>query len=106
MPSHLDLGGPLDLGGDVVDLLRALIDIESVSGNETGIADQIEAALRPYGHLSVVRDGNVIVARTELGRSERVVMVSMRVPFSRPSGACRCRGLGAGGSTAADCPRW
>jgi len=65
---------PLDLGGDVVDLLRALIDIESVSGQETAIADQIEAALRPYAHLSVVRDGNVIVARTDLSRSERVVI--------------------------------
>jgi succinyl-diaminopimelate desuccinylase len=65
---------PLDLDGDVVDLLRALIDIESVSGNETGIADQIEAALQPYGHLDVTRDGNVIVARTQLGRAERVVI--------------------------------
>lgn len=65
---------PLDLGGDVVDLLRALIDIESVSGNETDIADQIETALRPCGHLDVIRDGNVIVARTDLGRSERVVI--------------------------------
>jgi succinyl-diaminopimelate desuccinylase len=65
---------PLDLDGDVVDLLRALIDIESVSGNETNIADQIEAALRPYEHLEVIRDGNVIVARTNLGRAERVVI--------------------------------
>ncbi|HEY6812019.1 MAG TPA: succinyl-diaminopimelate desuccinylase, partial [Propionibacteriaceae bacterium] len=64
----------LDLEGDVVELLRALIDVESVSGNETEIADQVEAALRPYGHLNVLRDGNVVFARTELGRSERVVI--------------------------------
>ncbi len=65
---------PLDVEGDVVALLRQLIDIESVSGDETLIADQIEAALRPYAHLEVTRDQNVIVARTDLGRDERVVI--------------------------------
>ena len=30
----------LDLDGDLVALLRALIDIESVSGNEAEIADR------------------------------------------------------------------
>ena len=64
----------LDLEGDVVELLRALIDVESVSGNETEIADLVEAALQPIGHLNVLRDGNVVFARTELGRSERVVI--------------------------------
>ena len=65
---------PLDLTGDPVALLRALIDIESVSGNEAQIADRIEEALRPYGHLEVIRDGQVIVARTDLGRAERVII--------------------------------
>ena len=64
----------LDLEGDPTALLRALIDIESVSGNETEIAGSIEAALRPYGHLAVTRDGNVVLARTELGRGSRVVI--------------------------------
>jgi succinyl-diaminopimelate desuccinylase len=64
----------LEVTGDVVELLRALIDIESVSGNEAEIADQVERALRPIGHLNVWRDGNVVVARTETGRSERVVI--------------------------------
>jgi succinyl-diaminopimelate desuccinylase len=64
----------LDLEGDPIALLRALIDIESVSGNEAEIAGSIEAALRPYGHLAVTRDGNVILARTELGRGSRVVI--------------------------------
>ena len=58
---------PLNLGGDVVELLRALIDIESVSGQETEIADRVEQALRRYDHLKVSRDGNVVLARTELG---------------------------------------
>ncbi len=65
---------PLDLEADVVALLRALIDIESVSGDETPIADAVEQALRPYDHLEVIRDGNVVIARTDLGRTERVVI--------------------------------
>ena len=64
----------LDLSGDLVTLLRALIDLESVSGDEAGIADEVEAALRPLDHLDVVRDGNVVVARTDLGRADRVVV--------------------------------
>ena len=65
---------PLDLDGDVVALLRRLVDLESVSGNETPIADAVEDALRSYAHLEVIRDGNVVIARTDLGRAERVVI--------------------------------
>ncbi|MCW2811178.1 MAG: dapE [Friedmanniella sp.] len=65
---------PLNLQGDVVELLEALIDIESVSGDEGVIANRIEASLRPYAHLETIRDGNVVVARTRLGRAERVVI--------------------------------
>jgi succinyl-diaminopimelate desuccinylase len=68
------VSAPLDLDGDVVQLLRALVDVESVSGNERQIADLIEQALGQYSHLNVLRDGNVVLARTELGRSERVVI--------------------------------
>jgi succinyl-diaminopimelate desuccinylase len=64
----------LDLQGDVVALLRQLIDVESVSGDERPIADLVEAALRPYQHLEVIRDHNVVVARTHAGRDERVVV--------------------------------
>jgi succinyl-diaminopimelate desuccinylase len=64
----------LDLAGDVVALLRQLIDVESVSGDEALIADLVEAALRPCGHLEVIRDQNVVVARTNLGRTDRVVV--------------------------------
>ena len=65
---------PLDLESDPVDLLRRLVDVESVSGNETAITDLVEEALRRYPHLQVSREGNVVVARTELGRAERVVV--------------------------------
>jgi succinyl-diaminopimelate desuccinylase len=65
---------PLDLTTDVVDLTVQLVDIESVSRDEQAIADAVEAALTPYDHLTITRRGNTIVARTELGRAERVVI--------------------------------
>lgn len=71
MSTEADL---LDLSGDTVELLTRLIDIESVSRNERRIADAVEAALRPLAHLSVSRHGNTVVARTDLGLGERVVL--------------------------------
>ncbi|MER1997783.1 MAG: succinyl-diaminopimelate desuccinylase, partial [Arthrobacter sp.] len=50
------------------------MDIESVSGNEAAIADAVEAALQGLDHLEVVRDGDSVMARTNLGRSERVIL--------------------------------
>ena len=64
----------LPLDGDVVALTRVLIDIPSVSMNEEAITDQVEEALRRFEHLTVERFGNTLVARTNLGRDERVVI--------------------------------
>ncbi len=64
----------MDLSVDVVDLARALIETPSESGHEAALADTIEAALRALPHLMVVRDGDSIVASTQLGRSERVII--------------------------------
>jgi succinyl-diaminopimelate desuccinylase len=64
----------LDLKSDVVDLTRVICDIESVSGNEKDLADAIEEALNAYPHLEVIRDGDAIVAKTNLGRAKRVVI--------------------------------
>ncbi|SEQ97281.1 succinyl-diaminopimelate desuccinylase [Microlunatus flavus] len=64
----------LDLTADLTDLLVALVDIESVSGDEGRVTDAIEAALRPLDHLELERDGDVLFARTQLGRPERVVL--------------------------------
>lgn len=64
----------LDLTADPADLTAALIDLESVSGAEGPIADAVEAALRRSPHLTVHRDGDAVVARTDLGRGERVVL--------------------------------
>jgi succinyl-diaminopimelate desuccinylase len=64
----------LDLSVDTITLLEQLVNIESVSRNEQRIADAVEAALRPLGHLEVSRHGNTVVARTSLGQPERVVI--------------------------------
>ena len=64
----------LDLTADVVELTRAICDIRSVSGEEGPLADAVEAALRRLPHLEVLRDGDAVVARTQLGRAERVVL--------------------------------
>ncbi|BBE23428.1 succinyl-diaminopimelate desuccinylase [Arthrobacter sp. MN05-02] len=64
----------LDLASDVARLTARLIDFESVSGNEAGIADAVEQALRALQHLEVVRDGDCVLARTRLGRAERVIL--------------------------------
>jgi len=64
----------LNLAGDVAELTRELVDIESVSGNEGQLADAIEQALSAYPHLSITRDGNAIVARTNLGLAKQVII--------------------------------
>ncbi|MCH0540076.1 succinyl-diaminopimelate desuccinylase [Streptomyces sp. MUM 203J] len=65
---------PLDLTQDGPALTAALVDFPSVSGTEGPLADAIEQALRALPHLTVDRYGNNIVARTRLGRAERVVL--------------------------------
>ena len=64
----------LDLSSDSADLTAALVDVESVSGEEADLAVAIGRALRELPHLSVHSDGNTVVARTSLGRPHRVVV--------------------------------
>ena len=64
----------LDLSASSIELTRALCDLESVSGDETAIADAMERALAGVGHLEIIRDGDTVVARTNLGRSQRVII--------------------------------
>jgi succinyl-diaminopimelate desuccinylase len=64
----------LDLQADAVTLTEQLVNIESVSRNEAAIADAVESALRTLGHLEVTRHGHTVVARTNLGHVERVVI--------------------------------
>ncbi|GAA1972628.1 succinyl-diaminopimelate desuccinylase [Isoptericola halotolerans] len=71
---------------DLADLLAAVCDIESVSGDETALADAVEALLRDQPHLEVTRDGDAVVARTLLGRERRVVLAGHldTVPLTDP----------------------
>jgi len=75
----------LDLAADVVDLTRTVCDLQSVSGSEGPLADAVETALRRLPHLQVLRDGDAVLARTALGRPERVVLAGHldTVPVAR-----------------------
>lgn len=65
----------LDLRRDPVALTAALVDIPSESRHETRIADEIEAALREQTTgFEVVRNGDAVLARTNLGRASRVLL--------------------------------
>lgn len=64
----------LDLRADAITLTKVVCDIPSESGNESRLADAVEAALEDCPHLSVLRLGNTVVARTMLGRSRRIVI--------------------------------
>ncbi len=64
----------LDLEGDLVTLLQTLVDLESVSGNERAIADAVQESLNGYDHLDVQRDADLVMARTQLDRAERIVI--------------------------------
>ncbi|MEU7786016.1 succinyl-diaminopimelate desuccinylase [Amycolatopsis sp. NPDC049159] len=65
----------LDLHADPVDLTAALADVFSVSGSEAELATLVQEALREQApHLEVVRNGDAVLARTNLGRGSRVVL--------------------------------
>jgi succinyl-diaminopimelate desuccinylase len=79
----------LDLRQDVALLTAAIMDINSVSGNEKELADAVEAALLAIPQLTVLRDGDSIIARTELGLQERVILAGHldTVPLPLAGGA-------------------
>lgn len=64
----------LDLRADVVELTRQLVDLPSVSGAERELADAVQQALQALGGLELYRDGDAVVARTQLGRPSRIVL--------------------------------
>jgi succinyl-diaminopimelate desuccinylase len=71
----LHVADTLHLSADPVDLTAALVDVPSVSGDEETIADLVERSLREQtAHLEIVRSGNSVLARTNLGRERRVVL--------------------------------
>lgn len=64
----------LDLRADPADLTVALVDIPSVSRDERRIADEVERALREQTGYQVIRNGDAVLARTDLGRPTRVLL--------------------------------
>ncbi|WP_328359675.1 succinyl-diaminopimelate desuccinylase [Mycobacterium sp. NBC_00419] len=65
----------LDLSADPIALTAALVDIPSVSRDEARIADEVEAALRAQtSGFEIVRNGDAVLARTNLGRPSRVLL--------------------------------
>ena len=64
----------LDVTAGPVELARRLVDVPSVSGDEKALADAVEAVLRDTAHLEVERSGHTLVARTRLGRDQRVAV--------------------------------
>jgi succinyl-diaminopimelate desuccinylase len=64
----------LDPTVDPVTLTEQLVDIPSESGEEEAVADAVEQALSACDHLEVERFGHTVVARTDTGAAERVVL--------------------------------
>jgi succinyl-diaminopimelate desuccinylase len=84
----------LDLAQSGAALTAAIVDVPSVSRDEARLADLVEDALRRYPTLRVERDGNVVLARTDLGREQRLALaghldtvpIADNVPSSRAGG--------------------
>lgn len=77
--SDADSAAFLSVLDDPVELTARLCDVPSVSGDERRIADAVEAVLRdisagPGPTLDIVRNGDALIARTNLGLSERVLV--------------------------------
>ncbi|MFM8861206.1 MAG: hypothetical protein ACKOIA_01915 [Acidimicrobiia bacterium] len=67
-----------------VDLLArtaALVDIASPSRAEAPLVDVLESELRAHPHLELTRVGDNLVARTTLGRQQRIVLAPTRAPM-------------------------
>ena len=65
--------------GDPAELTGRLCAVESVSGNETALADAVVDVLErisagPGPDLEILRDGDTVIARTNLGLAERIVV--------------------------------
>ncbi len=59
---------------DLLAFTAALVDIPSVSHDERAVTDHLESLLAPVPWLETTRLGETLVARTRLGRSERLLL--------------------------------
>jgi succinyl-diaminopimelate desuccinylase len=83
----------LDLTADPVELTAALVDVPSVSGEEDVLADAVARALAAQApHLRLLRSGNTVLARTDRGRPQRVLLAghldTVPVAANLPSRRC------------------
>ena len=83
----------LDLAADPVELTAALVDVPSVSGQEEVLADAVQQALTAQApHLQLLRCGNTVLARTDLGRPQRVLLAghldTVSIADNLPSRRC------------------
>ena len=90
-PVNVDMS--LNLTADPVELTAALVDVPSVSGEEAALADAVQAALAAQApHLQLLRSGNTVLARTDLGRPQRVLLAghldTVPVAGNLPSRRC------------------
>jgi succinyl-diaminopimelate desuccinylase len=93
-----------DDGADLLALAAQLVDIPSVSHNEAVITDWLEQQLRAVPWLETTRIGDNLVARTNLGRPQRLVLGGHTdtVPISGGNGSARIDGDVLWGLGAAD----
>lgn len=59
---------------DLLALAAEIVSVPSVSHSEEALADAVEADLSEVDWLTVERIGDTVVARTDLGRSARIVI--------------------------------
>ncbi|MFT4082086.1 MAG: hypothetical protein QM638_05830 [Nocardioides sp.] len=71
---------PVPLFLDVVSLTMTLINIDADGGPDGSIADAIDATLRPLAHLRVDRVGDTVVASTDDGHPERILVTGRLDP--------------------------
>ncbi|RLP76427.1 succinyl-diaminopimelate desuccinylase [Mycetocola tolaasinivorans] len=65
---------PFDLTAGSIQLTQDLCDEASVSGGEAHLVDRLVATLEGFEHLELIRHGNTLTARTNLGRAQRVII--------------------------------
>ncbi len=64
----------MNINQELGKLTLDLVNISSVSKDEKSIADSIETALEEYSHLKLTRVNNSLVAQTNFGNKQRVVI--------------------------------
>ena len=59
---------------DLAELAMRFVELPSLSGEEGALADLVESMLGGSSHLELTRLGDNLVARTQLGRTQRVIV--------------------------------